>query len=272
MADAPRYMPFYWEDFFGDEKVMAMSTLAIGAYWKLMRAAWVASPPCSIPDDDKQLARIAMVTDEQWAEIKEEVLAPWKRKREKRYHGRLVQTRLLKEFRNIRRLIARNRTNGSKGGRKRAVNAGSKGDDVSSAGLALGNPDPSLPDQTKPNRNQNQILVGNCGYPPTPREQSELRAYALEVVGLPRDWLVAVTDLLPDFSVSVAVGGLEHLASRRTTSRAKTFREIKKPAAFLKDLLVKVESGERPEDQGNAYEPFENWRARKAAELENVKA
>lgn len=121
-------------------------------------------------------------------------------------------------------------------------------------------------DQTRPDRDQKQNRrEGNN--PPTPREQTELRAYALEAVGLPRNWLVAVTDLLPDFSVTVAVGVLEHLASRRTTSRAKTFREIRKPAAFLKDLLVKVESGERPDDQGNSYEPFENWRARRAAEV-----
>lgn len=55
-----------------------LSTLEHGAYLLLLMEAW-RRPNCDLPDDDKILARLAGLERDEWAEIKDVVLAFWKR-------------------------------------------------------------------------------------------------------------------------------------------------------------------------------------------------
>lgn len=100
----PPYFPFYAKDFMGDPLVMAMSTEAVGAYIRLLCAAWVATPPATIPADDSALSRLTALTPDRWSELRAEVLAPWQPTDD----GRLEQPRLAKEYRKAAGVIKSN--------------------------------------------------------------------------------------------------------------------------------------------------------------------
>jgi uncharacterized protein YdaU (DUF1376 family) len=55
-----------------------LSTLEHGAYMLLLMEAW-RRPNCDLPDDDKILARLAGLSLAEWEDIKDAVLAFWKR-------------------------------------------------------------------------------------------------------------------------------------------------------------------------------------------------
>lgn len=88
------YFKFFPADFLLDERQEAMSAEQAGAYIRLLCRAWTQNPPCTIPDDDKTLARMAGVDDAAWARIKPGVLICFHQGGD----GRLVQTRLRHEF------------------------------------------------------------------------------------------------------------------------------------------------------------------------------
>lgn len=105
--DKPPAFMFYVDDFASDGKVEAMTTEGVGCYILLLCKAWRETPPCTIPNDDRLLARWARISDQRWAELRGEVLLPW----EPSGDTRLVQARLLKEFRKQReRSNARSRS------------------------------------------------------------------------------------------------------------------------------------------------------------------
>ncbi len=51
-----------------------LSTLEVGALYRLVRFAWRQEPPCSLPGEDSSLAMVARVTDEEWSRIKPRIL------------------------------------------------------------------------------------------------------------------------------------------------------------------------------------------------------
>lgn len=55
-----------------------LSTVEHGAYLLLLMEAW-RRPHCDLPDDDKILSRLAGLSIDEWVEIKETVMAFWKR-------------------------------------------------------------------------------------------------------------------------------------------------------------------------------------------------
>ena len=70
-----------------------LSTVEHGAYLLLLMEAW-RRPNCDLPDDDKILARLAGLPEQEWTTIKDAILAFWN------YDGRSKtyrQKRLLKE-------------------------------------------------------------------------------------------------------------------------------------------------------------------------------
>jgi uncharacterized protein YdaU (DUF1376 family) len=111
-GDLP-YFPLYVKDFATSGRVEAMTTAEVGAYMLLLCKAWLETPPATIPDDDKILARWARLNPAEWSECKQAVLSCFKASGD----GRLVQPRLRAEYDKIRRRKNANSENGSKGGR-----------------------------------------------------------------------------------------------------------------------------------------------------------
>lgn len=51
-----------------------LSTLEVGALYRLVRFAWRQDPPCSLPGEDSSLAMVARVTDEEWSRMRPRLL------------------------------------------------------------------------------------------------------------------------------------------------------------------------------------------------------
>jgi uncharacterized protein YdaU (DUF1376 family) len=117
MAEKPPYFPMYPKDIVGDDLVRVMTTTEFGAYVMLLCAAWVATPACTVPDDDTELARLAGMNKPQWKRAKRHVMRPWKRRKD----GRWVQPRLLKEFRKFLKLKKTRGEAGKLGGLSKAA-------------------------------------------------------------------------------------------------------------------------------------------------------
>jgi uncharacterized protein YdaU (DUF1376 family) len=88
MAEYP-YMKLWTNDFIGDTG--HLSTAETGAYIMLLMCAWRTSD-CSLPDDDKKLARMARADGRHWSKIKDAVLEFWDLE-----GGRWTNKRLTKE-------------------------------------------------------------------------------------------------------------------------------------------------------------------------------
>jgi len=73
MAEFPA-MPLWTDAYLADTR--HLSTVEHGAYLLLLMEAW-RRPSCSLPDDDRVLARLAGVGLDEWAEIKATVLEFW---------------------------------------------------------------------------------------------------------------------------------------------------------------------------------------------------
>ncbi len=112
MADAPAYFPFYPNDFASDDKVEAMSTLAVGAYTLLLCKAWQNGG--TLPDDDARLAKWARVTANAWEKIKPQVTAAFQMA-----DGVWVQGRMTREYAKATSAIARKSDGGRRGAAKR---------------------------------------------------------------------------------------------------------------------------------------------------------
>lgn len=89
MAEFPALQ--LWTDaYLGDTS--HLTTIEHGAYLLLLMTAW-RSGDCSLPDDDKMLARFARMNTQQWARVKPIMLTFWKVE-----NGRWRQSRLTDEW------------------------------------------------------------------------------------------------------------------------------------------------------------------------------
>lgn len=90
MAEFPA-LPLWTDAYLADTR--HLSTLEHGAYLLLLIEAW-RRPSCSLPEHDATLARLAGLTLEEWASVRDTVMAFWK------YDGRSktwTQKRLVKQ-------------------------------------------------------------------------------------------------------------------------------------------------------------------------------
>jgi uncharacterized protein YdaU (DUF1376 family) len=69
------FMPLYWNDFLSDNKVRVMSSGELGAYVRLLGAAWHEDAPGTLSTDEATLARLAGVGAALWRKISPRVLA-----------------------------------------------------------------------------------------------------------------------------------------------------------------------------------------------------
>ncbi len=59
-------MPVMVRDFASSTSAAVMSNEQFGAYWRLLLCAWISDPPCTLPNDDTQLAAIARMSTRRW--------------------------------------------------------------------------------------------------------------------------------------------------------------------------------------------------------------
>lgn len=90
MAEYP-IMQFSTDAFIAD--TVHLDAAATGAYLMLLLCAW-RSENCTLPDDDKKLARMARCDTKTWRRIRDDVMAFWDL-----HDGQWSQKRLLKERR-----------------------------------------------------------------------------------------------------------------------------------------------------------------------------
>ena len=133
MSKAPS-MPMYWDAYISD--TTHLTTEEHGAYLLLLAAMWRRNG--SVPDDDKDNARILGLTVGKWRKIKarlSEFLIF--------NDGCITQKKLQKTWENTQEKIEKNRINGAKGGRPK----GNKNNDMTKAnGFNSLNPNESIPE------------------------------------------------------------------------------------------------------------------------------
>jgi len=152
----PLSIPLFPQDFIGSGDVMAMSYEQVGCYIFLLCIAWQASPPCTIPADEKLQANLLKLPLLKWRKIAPGVLVPWVDVGE----GRLGQERLRREYDYLTNKLEAASNAGAAGGlasaAKRKLNKGSTTverplndrTDSASSGIQPPNPYPS-PSQLK---------------------------------------------------------------------------------------------------------------------------
>jgi uncharacterized protein YdaU (DUF1376 family) len=70
------WYPWYASDFVNNEHVLKMTNLEELAYRRLLDRAWM-SEDCTLPNDEKVLARMARLGSKEWKRVRENVLARW---------------------------------------------------------------------------------------------------------------------------------------------------------------------------------------------------
>lgn len=133
MSQAPS-MPMYWDAYLADTTHLEIHEH--GAYLLLLAAMWRRNG--SIPDDDKDNARILGISKAKWMKIKDR-LKPFLEYE----NGEITQKKLQKTWSKTQEKITRNRENGAKGGRPKInkTNNLTKPD-----GLISDNPNESKPE------------------------------------------------------------------------------------------------------------------------------
>ena len=113
MSKAPA-MPMYWDAYLAD--TTHLTTEEHGAYMLLLAAMWRRNG--SVPDDDKDNARILGLTPAKWRKIKARLTATISGFVIEK--GTITQEKLRKTWENTQEKIDKNRSNGAKGGRAAA--------------------------------------------------------------------------------------------------------------------------------------------------------
>lgn len=113
MSKAPA-MPMYWDAYLAD--TTHLTTEEHGAYLLLLAAMWRRNG--SVPDDDRDNARILGLTPAKWRKVKARLVSTIAGFRIE--DGRITQEKLQKIWKNTQEKIATNRENGSKGGRPKS--------------------------------------------------------------------------------------------------------------------------------------------------------
>ena len=136
MSKAPS-MPMYWDAYLAD--TTHLTTEEHGAYLLLLGAMWRRNG--SVPDDDKDNARILGLTPAKWRKIKARLAQTVSGFRA---DGQTIsQEKLQKTWENTQEKISKNRENGSKGGRPKYNPA----KDLDKAnGFVSDNPNKSIPE------------------------------------------------------------------------------------------------------------------------------
>lgn len=266
MAERIPNMPFYWDDFFGDEDVQAMSNECVGIYMRLMYAAWKGTPPCTITGNDIQLAAIAGVTVARWGKLKLVVMQPW----DKTDDGRWIQKRLFKEFQEAKRRIRKASKAGKASGLARRSKSAAAGDEETNASSTLVQRPLNHPNP-KPNPKPSIGLDLESPNPLSGDWQIELArglsGYAREKAGLALEFS-KLTELALEFGWPEVTQALEHRASMKPHRRwrGKGGQPVANKIGVLVNTIKAFAAGNGPDNEGEV-ETYQEWRARREAEI-----
>lgn len=155
MSKAPA-MPMYWDAYLAD--TTHLTTEEHGAYMLLLAAMWRRNG--SVPDDDKDNARILGLTPAKWRKVKVRLMEtiPGFIIND----GSITQEKLQKTWENTQEKISKNKANGAKGGRA----AASKNNDLGRANAKETlKPKASIPEpEPEPIREEPKGSLGDLGF------------------------------------------------------------------------------------------------------------
>jgi len=97
-SDRPVWMALYFSDFFNDSKVQEMNNVQLGMYLRLLHYGWNANPPGTVPLDVEAIRRILKYepANKEFSDNIDLILECFKPVGNE--SGRLVQKRLLHEY------------------------------------------------------------------------------------------------------------------------------------------------------------------------------
>lgn len=153
MSQAPS-MPMYWDAYLAD--TTHLTTEEHGAYLLLLGAMWRRNG--SVPDDDRDNARILGLTPAKWRRIKARFIDTISGFRVE--DGTITQEKLQKTWKNTQEKIGKNRENGAKGGRPKS----NENNDLGKAnGSVSVNPNKSIPEpEPEPIKSIDQSAPDPC--------------------------------------------------------------------------------------------------------------
>lgn len=143
---APPYMPFYFGDYARDTGHLTRGEH--GAYFLLIKAMWTTGG--KLPADDKKLARLALCTPDEWAEVREVILPYFKRR-----GGVLRHKRIDLEMAKYANTSGKRSEAGKRGGLKTA----NKNKRVAQASAAAGPQQPEPEPEPKDRNKSVPILI-----------------------------------------------------------------------------------------------------------------
>lgn len=86
------YTRFSYRQFFSDPAVVCMTNEEVGAYLRLLHAAWESSPPGHLPDDDAYLAAVSCMATA-WPDHRAAIAKAFKLE-----DGKWIQARVVREY------------------------------------------------------------------------------------------------------------------------------------------------------------------------------
>jgi uncharacterized protein YdaU (DUF1376 family) len=245
MSKAPS-MPMYWDAYLAD--TTHLTTEEHGAYMLLLAAMWRRNG--SVPDDDKDNARILGLTPAKWRKTKARLLATISGF--KIENDAITQEKLQKTWENTQEKITKNKANGAKGGRA----AASKNNDLDQANATeTVKPKATIPEPEPIKREAKASLSPTAKKSPTGSRLSQdwvlsksLGDWSLDE-GASHDLIRAEADRFKDYWIGVAG------AKGRKADWDATWRNwIRKAIADNHKPQLKAISGGRDErrNQGSA--------------------
>ena len=153
----PPYMPFYVGDYLAD--TTHLEALEHGAYLLLLMAMWRSGG--KLPNDDARLIKLARMRPEQWAKVRDTVLAFFQCN-----DGVLSHKRLDREYAKYNDTVAKRSKAGKASARKKSSK--NKNDDATHVGNVLQHNPTNQNQNQNQNHNQKDLEGGGGGGAPSP--------------------------------------------------------------------------------------------------------
>jgi len=166
MSKAPS-MPMYWDSYIAD--TTHLTTEEHGAYLLLLAAMWRRDG--SVPDDDKDIARIVGLSLSKWLKVRARLGGIIKTDGK-----RLTQKKLLEIWKNTQERIEKNKQNGSLGGRPKA---NQNNGEAKANGFVSDNPNETIP-EPEPLKQDKQSKTDELPPAQTPSESAFKQAVAAQ--------------------------------------------------------------------------------------------